>query len=117
VLGLSYAAREVNSLPASLGVKFDGRLALGNGMIWTPFVHASWVHEFEPSRVITATLTGMPVPAFAIAGASAASDTGRLDVGSRLALNRWWEVSARVTGEFSNLGQSYSGMGSVRASW
>lgn len=117
VLGLSYAAREVNSLPASLGVKFDGRLVLGNGMIWSPFVHGSWVHEFEPSRVITAALTGLPVPAFTIAGASAASDTGRLDLGSRLALNRWWEVSARFTGEFSNLGQSYSGMGAVRASW
>lgn len=117
VLALSYAAREVNSLPASLGVKFDGRLVLGNGMIWTPFVHGSWVHEFEPSRVVTAALTGLPVPAFTIAGASAASDTARLDLGSRLALNRWWEVSARFTGEFSNVGQSYSGMGAVRASW
>jgi hypothetical protein len=48
---------------------------------------------------------------------SAASDAARLDLGSRLALNRWWELSGRVTGEFSSLGQSYSGIGSVRASW
>jgi hypothetical protein len=26
-------------------------------------------------------------------------------------------VSGRVTGEFSNLGQSYSGIGSIKASW
>jgi outer membrane autotransporter protein len=117
VLGLSYAAHTASSLPAFLGVKFDGRTDLGNGMIWSPFVHAAWVHEFEPSRTITASMVTVPVPAFTIAGASAASDVARLDLGSRLALNRWWDVSARVTGEFSNLGQSYSGMGAVRASW
>ena len=117
VLGLSYAAHAVSSVPLSLGVKFDGRADFGNGMIWTPFVHAAWVHEFEPSREITASLVSVPVPAFTIAGASAASDAGRVDLGSRLALNRWWELSARVTGEFSRLGQSYAGMGSLRANW
>ena len=117
VLGLSYAAQTTSSLPVFVGVKFDGRADFGNGMIWTPFVHAAWVHEFEPSRTITASLVTLPVPAFTIAGASAASDAARLDLGSRLALNRWWEVSGRVTGEFSSLGQSYSGIGSLRASW
>jgi outer membrane autotransporter protein len=117
VLGLSYAAHSVSSLPVFLGAKFDGRVDFGNGVLWSPFVHAAWVHEFEPSRDITATLTSLPVPAFTVAGASAASDAARLDLGSRLAINRWWEVSARVTGEFSNLGQSYSGMGALKASW
>jgi outer membrane autotransporter protein len=117
VLGLSYAAQAVSSLPVFLGAKFDGRVDFGNGMIWTRFVHAAWVHEFEPSRVISASLTTVPVPAFVIAGASAASDAARLDLGSSLALNRWWEVSGRVTGEFSSLGETYSGIGSLRASW
>jgi hypothetical protein len=36
---------------------------------------------------------------------------------SRLSLNRIWEVSGRVTGEFSNLGQNYSGIGSIKANW
>ncbi|MBR0712568.1 autotransporter domain-containing protein [Bradyrhizobium liaoningense] len=117
VLGLSYAAQTVTSLPASLGVKFDGRVEFGNGMVWSPFVHAAWVHEFEPSRTITASLVTVPVLSFTIAGASAASDSARLDLGSRLALNRFWELSGRVTGEFSTLGQSYSGMGALKASW
>ncbi|MEA2964493.1 MAG: hypothetical protein QOI46_4591, partial [Alphaproteobacteria bacterium] len=78
---------------------------------------AAWVHEFEPSRTITAALVTVPMPAFTVAGASAASDSARVDLGSRLALNRVWELSGRVTGEFSNLGQSYSGIGSLRASW
>jgi uncharacterized protein with beta-barrel porin domain len=117
VLGLSYNAQTVSSLPVFVGVKFDGRADFGNGMVWRPFMHAAWVHEFEPSRTITAALTTLPVPAFTILGASAASDAARLDLGSRLVLNRWWEVSGRVTGEFSNLGQSYSGIGAIKASW
>ena len=117
VLALSYRSQNVSSVPTFLGAKFDGRVDFGNGMVWSPFVHAAWVHEFEPSRTITASLITVPVPAFTVAGASAASDSGRVDVGSRLALNRFWELSGRVTGDFSNRGQSYSGIGSLRASW
>jgi outer membrane autotransporter protein len=117
VLGLSYAAHAVSSLPVFLGAKFDGRFDFGNGVLWSPFVHAAWVHEFEPSRAITATLSTVTVPAFTIEGARAASDAARVDLGSRLVLNRAWELSARVTGEFSGLGQSYAGMGALRANW
>jgi uncharacterized protein with beta-barrel porin domain len=117
VLGLSYAAHSVSSLPVSLGAKFDGRVDFGNGVLWSPFVHAAWVHEFEPSRGITATLSAVTVPAFTIEGARAASDAARVDLGSRLVLNRGWELSARVTSEFSRLGQSYAGMGALRVSW
>jgi outer membrane autotransporter protein len=114
---VSYTAHAVSSVPFFLGAKFDGRTDLGNGMVWKPFVHAAWVHEFEPTRDITATLINVPIPAFTIEGARAASDAGRVELGSRLVLNRWSELSARVTGEFSSLGQSYSGMGSLRMNW
>jgi outer membrane autotransporter protein len=117
VLGLNYAAHAASSVPVFLGAKFDSRADFGNGMIWTPFVNAAWVHEFEPSREITASLNSVSVPAFTIEGARAASDAARLDLGSRLALNRWWELSARVTGEFSRQGQTYAGLGSLRANW
>jgi outer membrane autotransporter protein len=117
VLGLSYAAHAVFSLPVFLGARFDGRADLGNGMILSPFVYAAWVHEFEPTRDITASLITGPVSAFTIEGARAASDAGRVDIGSRLVLNRWWELSARFTGEFSSVGQTYAGMGSLRVNW
>ncbi|OAF02698.1 hypothetical protein AYJ54_25835 [Bradyrhizobium centrolobii] len=90
---------------------------LGNGMTWMPFASLAWVHEFSPSRDVTATLVSMPVPAFIAEGARAASDAGRVELGSRLALNRWSELSARFSGEFSNAGQSYAGTGSLRISW
>ncbi|WP_298885539.1 autotransporter domain-containing protein [uncultured Bradyrhizobium sp.] len=117
VLGLSYAAHRVSSLPSFLGAKFDGRVDLGNDMIWSPFANAAWVHEFNPTRDVTATLVSMPAPFFTVEGARAASDSGRVELGSRLALNRWSELSGRVTGEFSRAGQSYAGIGSFKVSW
>jgi outer membrane autotransporter protein len=117
VLGLSYASRSVSSLPTFLGSKFDARFDLGNGMIWMPFGSLAWVHEFSPNRDVTASLISMPVPAFTVEGARAASDSGRIELGSRLVLNRWSELSARFSGEFSSAGQSYTGMGSLRVNW
>jgi uncharacterized protein with beta-barrel porin domain len=117
VLGLSYAAHGVSSLPIFLGTKFDGRFDAGNGMLWMPFVHIAWVHEFEPTRDVTATLTTMALPTFTVEGARAAADAGRVELGSRLVLNPWWQLSARMTGEFSRAGESYAGIGSLRASW
>jgi uncharacterized protein with beta-barrel porin domain len=117
VLGLSYASRSVSSLPLFLGAKFDGRFALGGGMMWMPFANVAWVHEFEPTRNVTATLVAMPVPAFTVEGAHAASDAGRIELGSRLVVNPRTELSARFAGEFSGVGQSYSGVGSLKVSW
>lgn len=117
VLGLSYAARGVSSLPAFLGSKFESRFNVGNGMVWMPFGSLAWVHEFSPTRDVTSTLVSMPVAAFTVEGARAAGDTGRVELGSRLVLNSWSQLSARFTGEFSNAGQSYAGTGSLRMSW
>ncbi|WP_083636473.1 autotransporter domain-containing protein [Bradyrhizobium sp. AS23.2] len=117
VLGLSYAARNVSSLPLFLGSKFDARYDLGGGMMWMPFANVAWVHEFSPTRGVTAALVSLPVAGFTVEGARAASDAGRVELGSRLVLNSWSELSARFTGEFSNVGQSYAGTGSLRINW
>lgn len=117
VLGLSYASRSVSSLPTFLGSKFDARFNLGNGMIWMPFGSVAWVHEFSPNRDVAASLISMPVPAFTVEGARAASDSGRIELGSRLVLNRWSELSARFSGELSSAGQSFAGMGSFKVNW
>jgi uncharacterized protein with beta-barrel porin domain len=117
VLGLSYAARNVSSLPLFLGSKFDARYDLGGNMMWMPFANVAWVHEFSPTRSVTAALVSLPVAGFTVEGARAASDAGRVELGSRLILNAWSELSARFTGEFSNVGQSYAGTASLRISW
>lgn len=85
--------------------------------MWMPSANLAWVHEFSPTRSVTAALVSLPVPAFTVEGARAASDAARVELGSRLVLNSWSELSARFTGEFSNVGQSYAGTGSLRITW
>ena len=54
ILGLTYQSQTTTSLPTFLGVQLDTRLALANGMVWSPFLRAAWVHEFNPDRSIAA---------------------------------------------------------------
>jgi outer membrane autotransporter protein len=117
VLGLSYRAIAVTSLPSFVGAEFNGRFDFGNGMTWAPFVRTAWVHEFRPTRAISASLVTIPSQSFVVEGARAASDAVKVDLGSRLVLNHWSELSTRVTGEFSNRGQSYAGSGALKVSW
>jgi outer membrane autotransporter protein len=92
VNGLSFAGHHVASLPAFLGAQFDTRYALANGMIWSPYARASWVHEFDPARK-------------------------RLDLGSKLALTRSASLFASFDGEFSDRSQSYAGKGGFKVNW
>ena len=50
VLGLSYAAKALPRCRPSSAPSSTARFDFGNGMVWMPFVHAAWVHEFDPSR-------------------------------------------------------------------
>ena len=80
-----------------------------NGVAWSPFARAAWVHEFEPTRQITASFLAVPGASFAVDGARAASDSVKLDVGSRVAFNSRTALTATLTGEFSDRTQSYAG--------
>ena len=108
VLGLSFAARTTTSLPTFLGVQADTRIAFANGAVVSPYARASWVHEFEPSRQITATFVSLPTGAFTVDGARPARDSGRLDAGFKVQLDTTRSLFANVSGEWSGISQSYS---------
>jgi len=117
ILGLSYAATTTTSLPTFLGAQFDTRMLLANGMWFAPYVRASWVHEFFPSRTVNPTFISVPGSSFTVDGARAASDSARIDAGLRLAVNRNVTLVAAFNGEFSDVGQVYGGSGALRVSW
>jgi outer membrane autotransporter protein len=116
VLGLSFAPRTTTSLPTFLGVQADTRLVLRNGAVVTPYARASWVHEFEPSRQITATFVSLPAGAFTVDGARPASDSGRLDAGSKVQLDATRSLFANISGEWSGISQSYSATAGLKVS-
>ena len=87
-------------------------------MTWSPYVRASWVHEFASTdRAVTPAFEVAPTVPFLIQGAAVARDALRTDGGLTVALSRHAELFGNFTGEFSNVGQSYAGTGGLRLSW
>jgi outer membrane autotransporter protein len=117
ILGLTYQSQTTTSLPTFLGLQFDVRWALTNGMVWSPFLRAAWVHEFRPDRSITGSFVSVPGAVFGVDGARAWSDALKVNAGSRLAINQYASLFASFDGEFANSGHSYAGRGGIRFSW
>jgi len=117
VLGLGYAAKSVGSLPLFFGVQLDTRLALTEGAVWTPSLRVSWVHEFNPTRTVTAALLNLGGSAFTVDGPRAASDAARIELGSQLALSNGLAMFASVSGEFADRTHAYVASGGLRGSW
>jgi outer membrane autotransporter protein len=117
VLGLTVPSRTVSSLPIFAGVQLDSRVALPNGMFWTPYARAAWVHEFDPSREVTASLVTLPAAFFTVDGPRAARDAARIDAGSKLAISRSVSLFESFDGEFSARSRMYAGKAGIQVSW
>lgn len=117
VLGLAYASRFTPSLPTFLGAQFDARMPLGNGMVLMPSTRLSWVHEFEPTRDISATFISLPLATFTVDGPRAARDAARVESGGSLQVTQNAFLFGNFLGEFSKTSQMYSGMGGARFAW
>jgi outer membrane autotransporter protein len=117
VNGLTYSSQTVSSLPTFLGAQFDTRVVLANGTVWSPYARLAWVHEFEPTRDISASFITLPVTGFTVFGPSAARDAARIDLGSKLAVSRNTALFASFEGEFSDRSQMYAGKGGLKFVW
>jgi outer membrane autotransporter protein len=86
-------------------------------MIASPYARLSWVHEFNPTRNVTASFIALPGTLFTVDGPRAVHDSGRVEVGSRLAVNQNVKAFASFDGEFSSRAQVYAGRGGVIVTW
>jgi uncharacterized protein with beta-barrel porin domain len=75
------------------------------------------VHEFEPTRAISASFLVVPTPFFTVDGAQAARDALRVEAGFKLAVTRAVSLFANGSGQFSDVGQSYAATGGLRIAW
>jgi uncharacterized protein with beta-barrel porin domain len=82
-----------------------------------PYARLAWVHEFEPTRDITASFIAVPGASFTVDGASAASDALRVSLGSKLNMSASAALFVSLDGEFSGRGTMYGGKGGLKVSW
>jgi uncharacterized protein with beta-barrel porin domain len=117
VLGLSYDANTVTSLPTFLGAQIDTRTVLPGGQVLSPRLRAAWVHEFNPDRQIQASFVSVPTAAFTVDGARAGSDALRVGAGATLAFTDNALLFANLEGEFSDADQTYTASAGIRLTW
>lgn len=117
MLGLSYDANTVTSLPASIGVQIDGNYALPGGQFLSPMLRLSWVHEFETERGVQASFTSVPAAGFTVQGAPAGRDALRVDGGASLTLGHDVALFANLMGEFADGGTLYAATAGARITW
>lgn len=117
VLGLTYAAQAIASLPITLGAQIDGTFVLADGNELAPYARLAWLHEFKPDSRVDASFISIPGASFTVAGARVASDAARIDSGLRLTLSRRTALNASFTSELSDRSRSYAGTAALHVSW
>ena len=117
MLGLTYASRTISSLSTFVGTQIEGNVYLPHGLILSPYGRFSWVHEFKPNREINPSFIALPGTLFTIDGARAARDAARVEVGSKLAINRYVKAFINYDSEYSQRSQSYAGKAGFSVSW
>ncbi|MDB5648774.1 MAG: uncharacterized protein JWL62_294 [Hyphomicrobiales bacterium] len=115
--GLTYAARSVDSLPLSLGLRMQQTFALGNGMSLTPSLALAWVHEFSPDRTLVGAFSSLPNVAFTVAGARPDRDMVRAKAGASLQLSRDATLFTNIEGEFGDRTRTFAAKGGVKIAW
>ena len=116
VIGLSFASRNVNSIPAYVGAQLDGKQDLANGGSLYGWIRAAWVHEFLPYRTVNPSFISAPGFGFVIEGAQAPTDLARISAGGKVGLNDRVSVSLDVRADLYRT-PSYSGWAGVHVAW
>jgi outer membrane autotransporter protein len=117
LLGLSYQSQSTMSLPSSLGVQLDSKFALTNGVTWTPYFRAAWVHEFFPDRNVTASFNVAPGFLFNTVGTPAMADSAQIVIGSELALSKQVSLFSSLATQVASQSLAYAGTGGIKIAW
>lgn len=116
-LGLAFSGRTNSSLPSFLGLELKSVIDLGSERQLSVRARAAWKHEFLVDRSIEAAFQAAPGFTFVARGATPASDAVRTGLDLKLTLDDSVAIYSSFEGEFSSVGQSYSGSAGLRINW
>ena len=117
ILGLTYQSQSTTSLPSSLGVQIDSKFKLENGMVWSPYLRAAWIHDFMPDRQVTASFNVAPGFLFNTVGTPALADSAQIVVGSELAIDNKVSLFSSLSTQVAAQSLAYSGMAGMKVAW
>ncbi len=117
LLRLNVNGQSSASVPSFVGARYQGKLLLGNGLVFAPSLQVAYVHEFAPERTQIGTLSALPGSTFLVDGARPSRDAAQVKAGGELALSPHSAIFATFDGEFAGRDQFYGGKGGFKYVW
>jgi subtilase-type serine protease len=114
---LGFSSKTATSVPTSFGLQLDRGAVLDSGWTLVPYLRAAWLHEWDTTRSITASLPVAPGAVFTVAGTPAARNAARLTGSVKLAQATNMAFYANVVADLSPHGQAIGGNIGVTLSW
>ena len=114
VMGQTYQANTITSLPTSLGVQFDTRVPIG-GTLLAPYVRVAWLHNLSsvPNTTVISTINVVS----SLEGTAGPTDSALVNAGAMLSLGSNVTLFGKFTGQFADSLQTYAGTGGLRIAW
>lgn len=116
LFALNYASQSVTDPRSELGLRTDKSYAMQNGVL-TLRGRASWAHDYNPSRSVTALFQTLPGTSFVVNGARVDADSALVSASAEMKWLSGFSIAGTFDGEFSGNVTSYSGKGVFKYSW
>jgi uncharacterized protein with beta-barrel porin domain len=113
---LSYASKSVTATLSELGLRADKSFSLTDAIL-TLRGRATWAHNFDPARSISATFQTLPGASFVVNGAAQTRDAALTSASAEVKFASGLSLAATFEGELSDVTASYAGKGIVRYAW
>ncbi|MBR0774520.1 autotransporter domain-containing protein [Bradyrhizobium diazoefficiens] len=116
LFALNYAAQSLTDTRSELGLRTDRSYAMQDGVL-TLRGRAAWVHDYNPSRAVTALFQTLPGASFVVNGARVDADSALVGGSAEMKWLSGFSIAASFDGEFAGNVTSYSGKGVFKYTW
>jgi outer membrane autotransporter protein len=116
-LGLSFQAQQITSLPVTLGIQIDSTVNSRQGWLVRPWARLAWVHEFNPTRQLDASLQLLPGQTFTVYGASAPRNLGKASLGIAGTSAEGLTAYLTIDTAFSSTSQAFAARAGINLSF
>jgi uncharacterized protein with beta-barrel porin domain len=83
----------------------------------TLFARFAWVHDWTSPPGLNAAFQTLPGASFTVNGAAPATDSALASAGAELQIAPNWTLVGKFEAELASRSQTYSGIGTLRATW
>jgi len=116
-LGLNYQSQQITSLPVTLGIQIDSTMNSRQGWLVRPWARLAWVHEFNPTRQLDASLQLLPNQTFTVYGASAPRNLGKASFGVAGTNSEGLTAYLTIDTAFSSTSQAFAARAGINLSF